>query len=159
MFENMKFIEINDHYVSESRKLILFLIIMSIGMTTSSGDRETETLGLYDKKFPATLEPTKEINILKIDKIMVNVNPHKTTGTKYNKVFLAPGKHKIVIDLPRFGKGSINFLDVYVIGGRDYLVKQRVGNRKSLLSNEWAVGVWVEDAKTGEVVSKITKNI
>ncbi len=47
--------------------------------------RATKTLILSDAKFTATIEPTKGINILKIDKKMVKVNPHKTNSTQYYK--------------------------------------------------------------------------
>lgn len=119
----------------------------------------TQTLVLYDAEFPATLEPSEDINILKIDEQMVKVYPHKTSGTSYYRLALKPGSHRVVVHLPWFEEGSVFFLDVYVIGGRQYLVKYKIGDRTSPLKREWRVTAWIEDVSSGEVVSTVIKNI
>ncbi len=131
---------------------VLFIILCSC--TTA-----TKTLILSEAKLPAILQPAKDLYILKIDKKMVKVNPQKTSGTKYCRVAIDPGIHKVVVHIHWFDEGSVFFLNVFVTEGREYLVKYEVGERTSYLENKWRTYVWVEDTLTGEIVSSVIKNI
>lgn len=134
--------------------IIFIMTLLMIGCKTA-----TKTLILSDVKFPATIEPTEDIKILKIDKKMVKVYSLNSNGTQYYKIALEPGEHTIVVHLPMFNEGSVFFLKAFVIGGREYLIKYKVGDRTSYLSREWKTFVWVEDASTGKVASSVIKNI
>ncbi len=132
---------------------LIFFIVISIGCT-----RASQTLFLSNNN-PGIIEPSEDIYILKIDDTEINVRPQNDLGSEYYNVAVMPGSHEIVVDFTLFGEGSKFFLKVFVVAGRKYVIKYKVGDRKSWLFNIWYCSVWVEDVGTGEIVSSVIKNL
>jgi len=137
------------------KKIILICIFIAL----SGCSVAHQPLYLYTGKLPAYLKPSEYIDILKIDDTLVKVKAEGAGGTIYSCVALAPGKHTVVVKLPWFEKGNIFFLNVFVIGGRQYVIKYKVGDRVSYFSSKWYIDAWVEDAITGEKVSSTIRNL
>lgn len=150
-------------------KRIFFKLILTTAsmFLLSACVRATERLNLHTGLNPAVVEvATNEIKVLNIDSMMVDIRHMGDQGSPYYCVALSPGTHSIVTKCRYFREGNVFFLQAALKGGHRYLIKTKVlGREKKMIAgipmptSQWRVYVWVEDAETGQMVSRVIKNI
>ncbi len=142
------------------KKHFLHYIIIFLAITLCHGcTTTTQTFYLYHEKDHASLITSRDVDIVKIDSRIVSVKYDGESGTIYSKVVIKPGRHEIVVYIPWFREGSVVFMEAFFRGGREYIVKYKIGDRVSLLSRAWRFEVWIEDCASGDIVSKTIRNI
>ena len=136
----------------------LFLFISFVWVLSACSPIAKDTYLMTNNDFPVYLKPTEGLHIVKIDKQMVDIRPLLSKGSTYAFVALEKGRHRIIVNLTFFDKGSIYYLDVDLESGHSYLIKHAL-ERTSMMSHKWNADVWVENENTGQRVSRVIRNL
>ncbi len=130
---------------------IISLLISILGCATTAKDM----LKLSTVEKPAIIEPAEEIEIVKVDKQMVDVKHYGELGSSFSSISVNPGRHRIVIRLTFFREGSVFILLADLLSGRNYVVKYQ---KMQISGWRYTGPIWIEDILTGEKVSEVERN-